>query len=56
MLFSPYASDHLPLTRFLQKTMFDCEINNWGLKLSDLNIKFKFIQGVKTPLVMLSLD
>ena len=30
--------------------MLNAEVNNWGVKLSESNIKFKFIKGVKNIL------
>ena len=39
-------SDQLPLKRFLLKTKLNAKVN-WGVELSDFNIKFKFIKGVK---------
>ena len=37
-------SNHLPLERFLQKTL-NAKVNNWVTELSEYNIKFKFIKG-----------
>ena len=30
--------------------MLNAKVNNWGIKLSDFNIKFKFIKGLKNML------
>ena len=38
------------MKRFLQKTMLNAKVNNWDIELSDFNIKFKFIKGVKNTL------
>ena len=46
-------SDHLALKRFLQKTTSNVKVNKWSSELSDYNIKFKFIKGVKTHLLIL---
>ena len=37
-------SDHLPLKRFFQKMTLNAKVNNREVKLSDLNIGFKFIK------------
>ena len=44
-------SDHLPLKRFPNKTALNAKVNNWGAKLSDFNIRLKFIKSVKNGLV-----
>ena len=41
-------SDHLPLNRFLQKTTLNAKVNNWGMELSDYEIRLKFIKGIKS--------
>ena len=41
--------NHSPLKRFPQKTILNAKVNNRG-KLSDYNIKFKFINGIKNTL------
>ena len=40
-------SEHLVLKRFLQKTSLNAKVNNWGVKLSDYNIKFKLQKVLK---------
>ena len=42
--------DHLPLKTFLQKMTLNAKVNKWGSKLSDHNIKFKFIKHIKNIL------
>ena len=44
-------SDHLPLKRFLQKTALNAKVNNWRVELSDYDIKFKYIKGIKNTLL-----
>ena len=34
------------------ETTLNAKVNNWGVELSDCNIKFKFIKEVKTPLLI----
>ena len=43
-------SEYLPLKLFLQKTTLNSKVNDWRIELSDYNIKFKFINGVKNTL------
>ena len=44
-------SDHLPLGRFLQQTAINAKVKNLSVGLSDYNIKFEFIKGIKNTLV-----
>ena len=36
-------SYHLHLKQYLQKPILNAKVNNWGVELSNYNIKFKFI-------------
>ena len=41
----PFTSEEI-----LQKTTLNAKLNNWGVDLSDYNIKFKLIKGTKNML------
>ena len=43
-------SDYLSLKRFLPKTTLNANVNIWCVEMSDFNMIFKFIKGVKTTL------
>ena len=43
-------SQHLPKKRFLQKASLNSKVNNWDVELSDHNVEFKSIKGVKNIL------
>ena len=47
---------HLPLKKFLQKTALNVKGSNLVVKLSEFHLRFKFIKGIKTQLLMLYLD
>ena len=49
-------SDHLPLRRFLKQNTMNSKVNNWVVELKMYNLKFEYIQGVKTPWQTLSAD
>ena len=49
-------SDHLPLKKFLRQNTMNSKVNNWAVELKSYNLKFKYIQGVKTPSQTLSVD
>ena len=41
---------HLALKRFLQKTTINAKASDWGVELSDFNIRLKFIKGITNTL------
>ena len=49
-------SDHLPLKKFLRQTTMNSKVNNWAVELKSYNLKFQYIQGVKTPSQTLTVD
>ena len=44
------CSDHLPLTRFLEKNTLNAKVNNWAVELKSQKIDFVFIQRTKNVL------
>ena len=55
--------DHISYTfkKILSKATLNAKVNNWSVELSDYNITFKFVKGVKsfiadTPLMLTDLD
>ena len=44
-------SDHLPLTKFLEKNTLNSKVNNWAVELESQNITFKYIPGIWNTLV-----
>ena len=36
--------------QFLQKATLNAKVSNWGIELSDYNLKFKFIKGIRNML------
>ena len=49
-LISPYGVIIYLGNDFSRKTTMNAKVNNWGVELSDSNIKFQFIKGVKNTL------
>ena len=45
-------SDNLHLKQFPQTTTMNAKVNNWGIELTDYKIKFKFINEIKTHLLI----
>ena len=45
-----HTNDHLPLKRSLEKAKLDAKVYKRDFELSDFNIRFKFIKGIKNTL------
>ena len=45
-------SDHLPLKKFLAKNTLNSKVNNWAVEISPFRITFRYIKGIKTPLLI----
>ena len=43
-------SDHLPLTKFLEKNTLNTKVNNWAIEISPFRIQFEYIKGIKNTL------
>ena len=43
-------SDHLPLKEFLEKKTLNSKVNNWAVEISQYNIKFEYVKGIKSTL------